>query len=101
MRYETTNGERAEYAASFQLSERQQHQPLATRNPLVHDSARLARDSGMAARETTNGPSAAALDPGRWVDEHADALFRFAMVRLRDAAVAEELVRLGDHSTRR
>ena len=46
----------------------------------------------MAALESTTGPSPAALDPGHWVDDHADALFRFAMVRLRDTAVAEELV---------
>ncbi len=46
----------------------------------------------MAATESKSGPSPAGLDPGRWVDEHADVLFRFAMVRLRDAAVAEEIV---------
>lgn len=46
----------------------------------------------MAATESKSGPSPAGLDPGRWVDEHSDVLFRFAMVRLRDAAVAEEIV---------
>lgn len=33
-----------------------------------------------------------ALMPEIWVDRHGDALFRFAMIRLRDAALAEELV---------
>jgi RNA polymerase sigma-70 factor (ECF subfamily) len=32
------------------------------------------------------------IDPSRWIDEHGDTLFRFAYVRLRDEAVAEDLV---------
>ncbi len=32
------------------------------------------------------------LDPERWVDAHGDALFRYALVRVRDRSVAEELV---------
>lgn len=39
----------------------------------------------------TAGPPAS-LDPSTWVDAHADALFRFALLRLRDASVAEEVV---------
>lgn len=31
-------------------------------------------------------------DPERWVDEHGDYLFKYALVRLRDAAKAEDLV---------
>ncbi|MGH9901640.1 MAG: sigma-70 family RNA polymerase sigma factor, partial [Pyrinomonadaceae bacterium] len=31
-------------------------------------------------------------DPGAWVDEHGDSLFRYAMFRLRDAAAAEDAV---------
>ena len=31
-------------------------------------------------------------DPRSWVDLHGDALFRFALIRVRDQAVAEELV---------
>lgn len=31
-------------------------------------------------------------DPERWVDEHGDCLFKFALVRLRDAAKAEDMV---------
>ncbi len=46
----------------------------------------------MAASESTREPKPAGLDPGRWVDEHADVLFRFAMLRLRDASAAEEIV---------
>ncbi len=40
-------------------------------------------------------PSASAtamLDPSMWVSEFGDLLFRFALARVRDAAVAEELV---------
>ena len=31
-------------------------------------------------------------DPERWVDEHGEALMRFATLRVRDAATAEDLV---------
>jgi len=31
-------------------------------------------------------------DPERWVEEHADYLFKFALVRLRDATQAEDMV---------
>lgn len=33
-----------------------------------------------------------AVDPERWVDEHGDSLFRFALVRLRDETLAEDIV---------
>jgi RNA polymerase sigma-70 factor (ECF subfamily) len=33
-----------------------------------------------------------ALDPGAWLERHGDALFRFAMQRLRDRNAAEEAV---------
>lgn len=46
----------------------------------------------MSARERTSPAAPRVPDPGRWVDEHADVLFRFALVRVRDASVAEELV---------
>lgn len=32
------------------------------------------------------------IDPGVWVDEHGDYLFRYAMVRLRDECLAEDCV---------
>ena len=31
-------------------------------------------------------------DPERWVEEHGDYLFKFALVRLRDTARAEDMV---------
>src|SRR5271168_3272457 len=37
---------------------------------------------------TTSGIS----DPAGWVDQHGDYLFRYAMVRLRQAELAEDLV---------
>jgi RNA polymerase sigma-70 factor (TIGR02943 family) len=33
-----------------------------------------------------------ALDPTRWLDSHGDYLYRYALARVRDAAVAEDLV---------
>lgn len=36
--------------------------------------------------------SVARTDPDRWVDEYGDYLFKFALVRLRDAARAEDAV---------
>jgi RNA polymerase sigma-70 factor (ECF subfamily) len=32
------------------------------------------------------------LDPPTWLDRHGDALFRYAIVRVRDQSVAEDLV---------
>jgi RNA polymerase sigma-70 factor (ECF subfamily) len=32
------------------------------------------------------------IDPAAWVDEHGDALFRFAFMRLRDETLAEDMV---------
>jgi RNA polymerase sigma-70 factor (ECF subfamily) len=37
-------------------------------------------------------PDQEALDPARWVDEHGDALFRFAILRVRDENLAADLV---------
>lgn len=34
----------------------------------------------------------AASDPASWVDRHGDALFRYALLRVRDAGLAEDLV---------
>jgi len=36
--------------------------------------------------------AAESRDPSRWVDEHGDALFRFAVLRVRDAELASDLV---------
>jgi RNA polymerase sigma factor (sigma-70 family) len=36
--------------------------------------------------------SIAATDPATWVDRHGDAMFSFAMTRLRDRMVAEDVV---------
>lgn len=38
------------------------------------------------------GDTAAGLDPGRWLTEYGDALFRYALGRLRDASHAEDMV---------
>ena len=40
----------------------------------------------------TNDRSAAERDPSRWVDEHGDALFRFALLRVSDPDLAGDLV---------
>lgn len=32
------------------------------------------------------------LDPSKWLDSHGDYLYRYALVRVRDAAVAEDLL---------
>lgn len=34
----------------------------------------------------------ASADPATWLDEHGDALYRYALVRVRDGSVAEDLV---------
>jgi RNA polymerase sigma-70 factor (ECF subfamily) len=40
----------------------------------------------------TNDQPAAERDPSRWVDEHGDALFRFAILRVKDPELAGDLV---------
>src|SRR5438067_11944463 len=41
----------------------------------------------------TDAPrTGAALDPERWVDEHGDCLYRYALVRVRKPEVAQDLV---------
>ena len=37
-------------------------------------------------------PRMAATNPERWVDDHGDVLYRYALARVREAAVAEDLV---------
>lgn len=39
--------------------------------------------------DTTNRPTP---DPSTWVDEHGDVLYRFALLRVKDPHVAEDLV---------
>ncbi len=41
---------------------------------------------------TTDGAAPALADPERWVDDHADALYGFALARVRDPEAARELV---------
>ena len=45
-----------------------------------------------AASAAPSSPTSRLSDPERWVDEHGDYLFKFAIVRLRDATRAEDLV---------
>src|SRR5581483_8236434 len=46
---------------------------------------------GAMAKEQLRG-QAMATDPAQWVDQHGDYLFRFALSRLRQREVAEDLV---------
>lgn len=41
---------------------------------------------------TPVAPAVSPPDPGRWVDDHGDYLFRFALARLRDESRAEDAV---------
>jgi len=41
---------------------------------------------------TAQGKEPALSDPERWVDEHGDDLFKFALARLRDPVKAEDFV---------
>lgn len=50
-------------------------------------------------------PGQAGISPESWVDSHGDVLYRFALARLRDSEVAEEVVQetflaaLGNHAS--
>ncbi len=46
----------------------------------------------MATAETNRPPEGKTNDPEQWVDLYADPLYGFALLRVTDAAVAEELV---------
>lgn len=58
---------------------------MDSKPPANDDDAVLQWDSGKA---TAPGLS----DPERWVEEHGDYLFKFALARLRDPARAEDMV---------
>jgi RNA polymerase sigma-70 factor, ECF subfamily len=40
----------------------------------------------------TQAPAASHADPERWVDEHGDCLYRYALTRVRKEEIAEDLV---------
>jgi RNA polymerase sigma-70 factor, ECF subfamily len=44
------------------------------------------------ARQIEAPAADASVNPAVWVDEHGDALFRFAVMRLRDESLAEDMV---------
>ena len=46
----------------------------------------------MRAADPSGEPARTLSDPERWVEEHGDLLFKYALARLRDAARAEDLV---------
>ncbi len=45
-----------------------------------------------AAREIETPAAVGPINPASWVDEHGDVLFRFAVMRLRDESLAEDMV---------
>lgn len=50
-------------------------------------------DSATPSSDLSPAPNpAAAIDPERWVDEHGDCLFHYALSRLRDPTLAEDFV---------
>jgi RNA polymerase sigma-70 factor (ECF subfamily) len=51
------------------------------------------KEQNMESTETAAAPSVEwNIDPTVWVDEHGDCLFRFALMRLHDEALAEDIV---------
>ena len=44
------------------------------------------------ATDRMTDPSHQPTDPAAWLDQHGDALYRFALARVRDPALAEDLV---------
>jgi RNA polymerase sigma-70 factor, ECF subfamily len=56
-------------------------------------SNHTANDAESAANPQCSGVNSSGLsDPERWVDEHGDYLFKYALLRLRDVAKAEDAV---------
>ncbi len=42
--------------------------------------------------KTNEAPKKVAVDPSKWIDDHGDYLFRYALFRLRDPGAAEDVV---------
>ncbi len=40
----------------------------------------------------------AGLNPERWIDEHANVLYRYALTRVRDHSLAEDMVQETFHA---
>lgn len=58
-----------------------------------HASASIRANENMSINETAGVPKVEwNIDPAAWVDEHGDSLFRFALMRLRDKSLAEDMV---------
>ena len=61
--------------------------------PNSNESARGRTSDDLINVDSIQGtPDANPADPERWLDEHGNALFRFAMLRLRDEHLAEDMV---------
>jgi RNA polymerase sigma-70 factor, ECF subfamily len=43
-------------------------------------------------RKMSKSPNKQMYDPSKWVEEHGDALYRFAILRVKDPSIAEDLV---------
>lgn len=61
---------------------------------MVRHAAILDKNAGPSAMENRAETSNVAwnIDPGKWVDDHGDYLFRYAFVRLHDECRAEDAV---------
>ncbi len=58
-----------------------------------HASTPIRAKESMPMNESAGVPSVEwNIDPEAWVDEHGDSLFRFAIMRLRDKSLAEDMV---------
>ncbi len=57
--------------------------------PLIISNSDVQRAKTM---QTEAGDISVGIDPNAWVDEHGDSLFRFALMRLRDEPLAEDMV---------
>jgi RNA polymerase sigma-70 factor, ECF subfamily len=60
-------------------------EPLTSAGPLGPGQTATANDRGAPAEGRLS-------DPERWVEEHGDYLFKYALVRLRDVATTEDMV---------
>lgn len=67
-----------------------QHTPTNVDEQQDAEPAGLQESGAPPARQPATEPGED--DPASWVDEHGDALFRYAILRVRDTATAEEIV---------
>jgi RNA polymerase sigma-70 factor, ECF subfamily len=83
-------GERKDFVGRFRHSQTQQRREAFVVSTQLTDTLRESNE--VVASEGNGQNQTMRSDPSVWVDLHGDYLYRYALLRLRDAALAEDAV---------